>query len=99
MVSHFPCYSIWYRLDIGHGPFSHAFEGWLRHSHLGVDFHHEKMSQQMVEYLVDDNNIDMEKEEIRFIQDLIAGTSSKYFPLYSQVTLSIGQERNSSSLI
>lgn len=53
----------------------------------------------MVEYLVDDNNIDMEKEEIRFIQDLIAGTSSKYFPLYSQVTLSIGQERNSSSLI
>jgi HD superfamily phosphohydrolase len=33
----------------------------------------------MVEYLIDDNNLEYEKHEIRFLQDLISGVPSGYF--------------------
>jgi hypothetical protein len=32
----------------------------------------------MVEYLVDDNHLDYDREDIRFIQDLIEGHPSPY---------------------
>lgn len=42
-----------------------------------VEFHHEEMSKRMLEYLVDDNSIDMEREDIKFVQELIEGVPSK----------------------
>jgi hypothetical protein len=39
----------------------------------GFSWSHEQASEMMLEYLVDDNNIDMEKSDINFIKDLIAG--------------------------
>jgi HD superfamily phosphohydrolase len=46
----------------------------------GLEWSHEQASEMMLEYLIDDNNIDMEKTEINFIKDLIAGEprSTKY---------------------
>jgi deoxynucleoside triphosphate triphosphohydrolase SAMHD1 len=35
------------------------------------------MSKQMLEYLIDDNSIDMDRADIRFIQELIEGNPSK----------------------
>ncbi|EIE81108.1 hypothetical protein RO3G_05813 [Rhizopus delemar RA 99-880] len=39
----------------------------------GSTWTHEQGSERMLEYLVDDNQIDIEKDEINFIKDLIAG--------------------------
>lgn len=37
------------------------------------NYHHEDMSLKMIEYMVDDNHIDLEKDDMRFIQELIVG--------------------------
>lgn len=42
-----------------------------------VQFHHEDMSKQMLEYLIDENAIDIDREDVRFIQELIEGQPSK----------------------
>jgi HD superfamily phosphohydrolase len=55
--------------DLGHGPFSHAFEVWL--DTRGIHFHHEEMSTLMLDHLIDDNAIDINRDDVRFIQDLI----------------------------
>ena len=60
--------------DLGHGPFSHSFEGWASKQTGG--WHHEDMSKKLFQYLVDDNAIDLENDDIRFIQDLIGGDPS-----------------------
>lgn len=36
-------------------------------------YHHEDMSLRMIDYMVDDNAIDLEREDVRFIQQLIVG--------------------------
>ncbi|GLI65357.1 hypothetical protein VaNZ11_008907 [Volvox africanus] len=72
--------------DLGHGPFSHVFEyEFLRRKLLNEtpgseehvrlqNWHHETMSTRILEYLVDDNNIEgIEQEDIRRISDLIRG--------------------------
>jgi len=59
---------------LGHGPFSHSFEGWASKQTGG--WHHEDMSKKLFQYLVDDNAIDLENDDIRFIQDLIGGDPS-----------------------
>ncbi|GIM04156.1 hypothetical protein Vretimale_8759 [Volvox reticuliferus] len=74
--------------DLGHGPFSHVFEyEFLRRKLLNEtpgseehvrlqNWHHEAMSTRILEYLVDDNNIEgIEQEDIRRISDLIRGDS------------------------
>jgi hypothetical protein len=43
----------------------------------GSTWTHEQGSERMLEYLVDDNQIDIEKDEINFIKDLIAGEPRK----------------------
>lgn len=62
--------------DLGHGPFSHAFEAWV-HSRGILDFHHETMSCRMLEYLIDDNGLDVPKQDLCFIQDLILGKTRR----------------------
>ncbi len=79
-------------LDLGHGPFSHSFEGWISrvrwvpssfnsfyYFHRGNQkpWHHEEMSTKMLDYMIDDNSIDIEEDEIRFIKDLISGKPTK----------------------
>jgi hypothetical protein len=35
------------------------------------------MSTKMLDYMIDDNSIDIEEDEIRFIKDLISGKPTK----------------------
>ena len=57
--------------DLGHGPFSHAFESWIRRAE--PSFHHEKMSIEMLKYLIEDNALDYDKQDIQFVEQLITG--------------------------
>jgi HD superfamily phosphohydrolase len=60
--------------DLGHGPFSHVFDNrFMPRAQPNSSYNHEEMSLRMLEYLVDENNIDMEKDDIRFIQKVIVG--------------------------
>ncbi|KAF9539948.1 SAM domain and HD [Mortierella hygrophila] len=60
--------------DLGHGPFSHVFDNeFIPRAIPGSSWTHEQGSEMMLEYLVDDNNVDLDREEINFIKDLIMG--------------------------
>ena len=60
--------------DLGHGPFSHVFDNsFMPQSRPGFEWTHEKASEMMLEYLVDENHIDMDSTNTNFIKDLIAG--------------------------
>ncbi|EGG23663.1 HD phosphohydrolase domain-containing protein [Cavenderia fasciculata] len=66
--------------DLGHGPFSHAFESWANST--GKKFHHEEMSLKMLNYLIDDKGLDYSTDDVRFIGSLITGepyTTGKRF--------------------
>ncbi|KAI8327786.1 HD phosphohydrolase domain-containing protein [Chlamydoabsidia padenii] len=69
--------------DLGHGPFSHIFDNeFMPKSRTGLDgWSHEQASEMMLEYLIDDNNIDIDSQQTNLIKDLIAGaprSKSKY---------------------
>lgn len=38
-----------------------------------ASYHHEDMSLRMIEYMVDDNDVPLERGDVRFIQQLIVG--------------------------
>lgn len=62
--------------DVGHGPFSHVFEHQFMPrvvANHGISYHHEDMSLRMIEYMVDENNIEIEHDDMRFIQQIIVG--------------------------
>lgn len=60
--------------DLGHGPFSHVFDNeFIPKALPGSSWTHEQGSEMMLEYMVDENNIDLDREEINFIKDLIMG--------------------------
>ncbi|KAI7876669.1 HD phosphohydrolase domain-containing protein [Lichtheimia hyalospora FSU 10163] len=60
--------------DLGHGPFSHVFDSEVMpRARPGFQWSHEQASEMMLEYLVDDNNIDIERDHLNLIKDLIAG--------------------------
>ncbi|KAI9591511.1 HD phosphohydrolase domain-containing protein [Syncephalis fuscata] len=60
--------------DLGHGPFSHMFDSvFIPKARPNVAWKHETASEMMLDYLIDDNNIDLESDEVRFIKDLIRG--------------------------
>eukprot|EP01135_Chromosphaera_perkinsii_P002769 Nk52_evm137s226 gene=Nk52_evmTU137s226 len=63
--------------DIGHGPFSHSFDAKFLPRVLpkGVTWRHEDGSEMMLDYLIEDNHIDMDKNHVDFIKSLIAGSS------------------------
>jgi HD superfamily phosphohydrolase len=60
--------------DIGHGPFSHIFDSeFIPLIYPTSNYKHEQMSNQMIEYLIDDNNIDIEQSDINLIKNIIDG--------------------------
>jgi deoxynucleoside triphosphate triphosphohydrolase SAMHD1 len=63
--------------DLGHGPFSHAFEEWA--SRFRPGWHHEDMSLKMVDHLVDVNGLDYSQEDLSIIKSMIAGAPPKEY--------------------
>jgi HD superfamily phosphohydrolase len=65
--------------DLGHGPFSHAFEGWANgHAHNGsARWHHEDMSAKLLARLVEKNQLPYSAREVEFINALISGKRPK----------------------
>ncbi|RYR04558.1 hypothetical protein Ahy_B06g084313 isoform D [Arachis hypogaea] len=56
--------------DVGHGPFSHMFEGkFLSRVFNGDKWSHEKMSAKMINYMVDEHNIDIDPELLKKVKD------------------------------
>lgn len=65
--------------DIGHGPFSHIFDGkFMPVVRPDLDFTHEEMGARLIDHMIDKNNLDWEREDIRMIQDLITGEYQSY---------------------
>ncbi|KAI8903980.1 hypothetical protein EDD86DRAFT_213604 [Gorgonomyces haynaldii] len=58
--------------DLGHGPFSHLFDG-LFMPMLGKPFEHELQSERMLEHLVKEHQLPIPDKDLLFIKDLIHG--------------------------
>eukprot|EP00887_Chlorella_sp_A99_P000318 scaffold13.g318.t1 len=67
--------------DLGHGPFSHVFEKeFLRQKGI-TGWEHEAMSAEMLQYLVDENGIDLPEDDLRRVRAMItAGHSTSAAP-------------------
>ncbi|XP_051120381.1 uncharacterized protein LOC127244085 isoform X2 [Andrographis paniculata] len=64
--------------DIGHGPFSHLFEReFLPEVEKGIDWSHEQMSVELVDYIVDEHHIDIDSDTMKRVKEMILA-SSKY---------------------
>ncbi|CAI5513860.1 unnamed protein product, partial [Closterium sp. Naga37s-1] len=64
--------------DMGHGCFSHMLDNAIfSHFCPGSDWHHEKRSVDLVERMVDNNNIDIDRDTVATIQSLILPDKSK----------------------
>eukprot|EP00026_Physarum_polycephalum_P002444 Phypoly_transcript_02450.p1 GENE.Phypoly_transcript_02450~~Phypoly_transcript_02450.p1 ORF type:complete len:540 (+),score=47.86 Phypoly_transcript_02450:1036-2655(+) len=62
--------------DLGHGPFSHAFESWVHRVRHSGDWKHEQMSEKMLDYLIDENGLSQySTDDVKFMKDLISGRS------------------------
>ena len=62
--------------DIGHGPFSHSFDSVINSLGLNGKWDHEEFGGKIIEYLIDDNNIDgIDKDMLKMINSLIDGTN------------------------
>ena len=65
--------------DLGHGPFSHLFDhGFMSIAKPELGWTHESASAMMFEDLINSQNIDLDKVQVKFVQDLIKGDSSGY---------------------
>ncbi|KAI8058362.1 HD phosphohydrolase domain-containing protein [Syncephalis plumigaleata] len=63
--------------DLGHGPFSHMFDSvFIPKARPGVVWKHETASENMLDYLIDDNGLDIDSDDVKFIKDLIRGEAS-----------------------
>ncbi|KAK7252371.1 hypothetical protein RIF29_36265 [Crotalaria pallida] len=62
--------------DVGHGPFSHAFErGFLPLVLNGSTWSHEEMSVKMIDHIVDKHNIEIDDELIKKVKEMITSCS------------------------
>ncbi|MED6200271.1 hypothetical protein PIB30_083427 [Stylosanthes scabra] len=62
--------------DVGHGPFSHAFEhGFLPLVLNGATWSHEEMSVKLVDHIVDQHNIDIDPELLKKVKEMITSSS------------------------
>lgn len=57
--------------DLGHGPFSHLFDNSLLTGVKSCNVEHEERSCQLLEYLIEKNKIELSKERLEIIQELI----------------------------
>ncbi|KAI3467516.1 hypothetical protein Pfo_024179 [Paulownia fortunei] len=69
--------------DLGHGPFSHMFEREFIPQVLhGLKWSHEEMSLKMIDYVVDEHNIEIDPESLKKVKELIIasenGTSKSF---------------------
>ncbi|XP_044490220.1 deoxynucleoside triphosphate triphosphohydrolase SAMHD1 homolog isoform X2 [Mangifera indica] len=61
--------------DIGHGPFSHTFEReFLPRVLNGSNWSHEDMSAKMIDYIVDEHNIEIDSESIKRVKEMIVAS-------------------------
>jgi deoxynucleoside triphosphate triphosphohydrolase SAMHD1 len=64
--------------DLGHGPFSHIFDSDVVPA-LGInDWSHEKASVALLDFMVDQFNIDIEREDLRMVGDMVEGTGQGF---------------------
>ncbi|KAI3696512.1 hypothetical protein L1987_79530 [Smallanthus sonchifolius] len=62
--------------DVGHGPFSHLFEReFLPRVIHGSTWNHEDMSLNMIDYMVDEHNIDIDSERLKKVKEMITASS------------------------
>ena len=58
--------------DLGHGPFSHVFDNeFIPRARPSISWSHEEGSTMMLDYLVNDNHIDIDEEDVKQIKGLI----------------------------
>ena len=62
--------------DIGHGPFSHAFDIIIDNLGLKGKWNHEEFGGKILKYLIDDNNIEgISDDMLKMINSLIEGSN------------------------
>ncbi|KAI9096232.1 hypothetical protein DFS34DRAFT_624448 [Phlyctochytrium arcticum] len=85
--------------DLGHGPFSHIFDNeFMKEARPDTEWTHEMASEDMLEYLVMDNeHVQIDRDEIRFIKDLIHGRPRTLYPQAKKLFLYeiVANKRNS----
>ena len=60
--------------DLGHSSYSHVFDNeFIPFVCKNSNYSHEGMSIKMIDYLIDDNNIDIETEDSNLIKNIIMG--------------------------
>ncbi|KAJ2717303.1 hypothetical protein H4R19_000055 [Coemansia spiralis] len=63
--------------DLGHGPFSHVFDNhFIPQARPGTSWSHEEGSEMMLRYTIDENAIDIDEADERFIRQLIRGATA-----------------------
>lgn len=67
--------------DLGHGPFSHVFDGeFIKKAKPGTTWTHEQGSEMMLDALINDNGIDeLSTDDVKFVKDLIAGEPRSFY--------------------
>lgn len=64
--------------DIGHGAYSHIFDSeFIPAIYPNIDYNHEDMSIRVIDYMIDNNNIDLEKCDINYIKNYIQNVDYK----------------------
>ncbi|XP_058193193.1 uncharacterized protein LOC131310283 isoform X2 [Rhododendron vialii] len=62
--------------DVGHGPFSHLFEReFLPRVLDDCQWSHEQMSQDMIEHIVDVHSIDIERESLNKVKEMVVASN------------------------
>ncbi|KAL8157104.1 uncharacterized protein LOC141672329 isoform X1 [Apium graveolens] len=62
--------------DVGHGPFSHLFEKeFLPRVLHSNKWSHEEMSLKMIDYIVDEHNIEIDSDVLKKVKEMIVASS------------------------
>uniref|UniRef100_A0A0D6R5S2 HD domain-containing protein n=1 Tax=Araucaria cunninghamii TaxID=56994 RepID=A0A0D6R5S2_ARACU len=61
--------------DVGHGPFSHVFDNeFIPRVLPGMQWSHEQMSVQMIDYIVDEHHVEIDADCIRRVKEMIVAS-------------------------
>ncbi|KAG5520949.1 hypothetical protein RHGRI_033497 [Rhododendron griersonianum] len=61
--------------DVGHGPFSHVFEReFLPRVLNGCQWSHEEMSRKMIEHIADEHYIEIEREMLNKVEEMVVAS-------------------------